>query len=242
MLAQLFLFPLLPKAGSFVAHLPGGGRVELLYNEALGQETLIYGGFEKAEIEWFRNHVRKGSTVIDIGGNIGLFSVALAYMVGDEGKVLTFEPVRDNIDRLHHNLELNALQQVAVYNMALGDHEGKITLHCAKDGAFTSAIDVPRYQQNGKAISVPLAKLDQIWREAGSPLVAAIKIDVEGSELGVLKGASELLMTCKPLILIEANTHEQLTILYTALSDFGYRYSQPPGFCSWNYVFQTNKV
>lgn len=220
-----------------MANLPGGKSVELRYNEALGRETLMFGLFEKAELEWLRAHIEKGSTVLDIGGNIGLISVILADIVGAKGKVLVFEPVPENLRRLHCNLEKNALTQVTVYPVALGDREGSITLSCVDDGAFATAEEAVIHPQNGKLIPVPLATLDRIWHEAGSPVVSAIKLDVEGGELNVIKGAGEMLSTCRPHILIEANTAEQLSLINAALSEYGYLYIQPPGFSPWNYIF-----
>src|SRR5919199_1573357 len=93
-----------PRRG-FEAELPGGGRVFLHYREDIGLVTLLGGGFERAELEAARAHARARTTAIDVGANVGVFTVALALAVGPEGRVLAFEPFADNVRRLERNLE-----------------------------------------------------------------------------------------------------------------------------------------
>src|ERR687885_83981 len=101
LLVDRVLKPLLPAPpAGFEAELPGGGRVFLHYREDVGLVTLLGGGFEQAELEAAREHARAGSTAIDVGANVGVFTVVLARAVGPAGRVLAFEPFPANVRRL----------------------------------------------------------------------------------------------------------------------------------------------
>src|SRR5919197_6394884 len=89
LLLDRLLKPLLPAPPrGFEAELPGGGRVLLHYREDIGLVTLLGGGFERAELEHARELARPGTTAIDVGANVGVYSVVLARAVGPEGRVL----------------------------------------------------------------------------------------------------------------------------------------------------------
>src|SRR5918912_2561693 len=101
------LLPAPPRG--FEAELPGGGRVFLHYREDIGLVTLLGGGFERAELEAARTHARPGTTAIEVGANVGVFTVALALAVGPDGRVVAFEPFAENVRRLEQNLALKGL-------------------------------------------------------------------------------------------------------------------------------------
>ncbi len=237
-LLRNLLVPLLPPApAEFLATLPGGGRLVLQYREALGISTLLDNGFETREIECLRSIARRGATVMDVGANVGVFTISLAQAVGPSGKVIAFEPLPLNVERLKSNIALNHLDNIHVYELALGEREGELTLQLARDGAFVSAVEVSAQQATGYTITAPVSRLDAVWQGAGSPDVALVKVDVEGAELAVLAGSEALLASCKPDLLLEANTQEHLEALVSWLSVRGYRRSQPRGFKPWNHLF-----
>jgi FkbM family methyltransferase len=230
--------PFLPAEGSFVALVWGGTRIRLRYREALGLSTIAYGSFERAEIEYLCGSVAPGATAIDVGANVGLFSVALGRAVGPCGRVIAVEPIPENVERLEENLALNELCNVTVRRCAAAEAEGHATLILANDLAYASTTDVPEGRHTGERLEVRTMSLDRIWVEAGSPRVVAIKIDVEGGELGVLKGAAKLLAACNPVLLVETNTSARFREVGAWLESFGYRHSHPAGFCVWNHVFR----
>lgn len=242
LLKRFVLLPLLPPpSAEFAATLPDGSTIDLRYRETLGFSTLMNGTFERAEISWLTSQVSEGATVIDIGANVGLFSVPLAKAVGENGQVFAFEPVTSNVERLKRNLSQNHLDNVTVFAIALGREDGFIDLHLADDPAFPSTDAVSGNRATGERLSVSLRRLDTVWHDAGSPPIQVIKLDVEGAEVDVLEGARSLLETCEPLLMIEANTKNDLAELEGRLSPLGYNYSQPAGFAAWNYIFECRK-
>jgi FkbM family methyltransferase len=226
-----------PLPESFVAELPGGGKIELQYREVIGLSTLLFGTFEKPELSFITAHVPVKSTVIDIGANVGVFTVTLSSAVGSEGKVMAFEPVATNVNRLKNNLAMNNMKNVEIFPLALGNREGLVDMYLPFDMAYASTGEVFDKQKMCHTITVPMSRLDQIWHQAGKPSVSAMKLDTEGSELEVLQGAIELLSSCRPLLLVEANTSHHLGSIKDWLANLRYVHQHPQGFQSWNHVF-----
>jgi FkbM family methyltransferase len=218
-----------PQA-SFVARLPGGGKLRLLCREAIGFEILLHGTFEAAESRYLAGRARAGTTAIDVGANVGLFTVPLARAVGSGGRVVAIEPDPENVARLEANLRLNRLANVLVQRVAAADGEGEAELHVANDPAFHSTVAVHAGREVGRTLRVPTTRLDTIWMRLGQPAVSAIKIDVEGAELAVLRGAETLLRETRPTLLLEANTAGELRALTDWLAQRSYARRVEPGF------------
>lgn len=237
-LLRHILTPLLPPAGAeFDLQVPGEARVSLAYRETLGLSSLLYGTFEKTELNFVSRYVRQGDTAIDIGANVGIFSVVLGVTVGRSGHVAAIEPVSENVSRLKKNLVKNNLENVNVMPLALGAAEGRLLLHMAKDAAYHSLVSVEKaFRSDGETL-VEVRRLDDVWTEMGRPAVSFIKIDVEGSENEVLSGAAAFLKACCPVLLIEANTKEHLDDLSGRLGALGYAHLHPKGFAPHNHLF-----
>ena len=217
--------------------LPGEVRIALRYRETLGLSSLLYGTFELAELEFARSRLRPGDDAMDIGANVGIFSVVMGADVGRSGRVFAFEPAPGNIVRLKKNLERNGLDHAQLFPCALGEADGQMTLHLATDPAYPSLLEVQSGLADGTSVSVPVRRLDAVWEEAGRPRIGFVKMDVEGAEAAVIRGATGLLGTCHPTMLIEANSAEQLEILRDLLAPFAYQVEQPAGFAPHNFVF-----
>lgn len=232
------LTPLLPPAGAeFDLQVPGEAKVSLSYRETLGLSSLLYGTFEKAELNFVSRYVRQGDTAFDIGANVGIFSVVLGAAAGKSGHVAAFEPVSENVARLKRNLAKNDLDNVHVMPLALGAAEGRLLLHLAKDAAYHSLGVVEKAFRADGEVFVEVRRLDDVWTEMGRPVVSFVKIDVEGAESDVLRGAEAFLKACCPVLLIEANTKEHLDGLRDRLGALGYAHSHPDGFVPHNHVF-----
>jgi FkbM family methyltransferase len=231
------MIPTDPQA-SFVARLPGGGRLRLRCREAIGFAILLHGEFEAAESRYLSGRARAGTTVIDVGANVGLFTVPLARAVGSRGRVVAIEPGEENVARLETNLRLNRLANVLVERVAATDQDGVVELNVADDPAYHSTVEVHDGRGVGRALSVPAARLDTIWTRLGRPPVSAIKVDVEGAELAVLRGAETLLRETRPALLLEANTAEQRRELTEWLAQRAYVRRTEPGFAEWSNAFE----
>jgi FkbM family methyltransferase len=144
----------------------------------------------QSEIIW--RLLGPGETAVDIGANIGYVSSLMAARVGPEGRVLAFEPHPGLCQELRRNVSAWEGRQVEVYEAALSERAGKGSL-CVP-AAFEVNRGLSRVAENAPgeaAFPIELRRLDDVCGD-GSPL-SLVKIDVEGHELAVLKGARRLL-------------------------------------------------
>lgn len=237
-LLRRIVTPLLPPADTeFDLAVPGAAWVSLRYRETLGLSSLLYGTFELAELTFVSRYLRSGEMAMDIGANVGIFSVVMGTAVGASGRVIAFEPVPANIVRLGANLRKNGLSNVQVSPLALGISDGQMMLCMATDPAYPSLRKVQGDFGNGIDVPVQVRSLDGVWEELGRPNIAFVKMDIEGAEVDVLRGASRFLLTCRPTLLVEANSVEELDALRGQLCNLGYRHVRPEGFVPMNHLF-----
>jgi FkbM family methyltransferase len=237
------LEPLLPPPpASFTTAIPGGAVVRLQYREVLGRATFIRESFEAAELKVVCSLLREGDFVVDVGANIGYYTVAMAKIVGSSGQVLAIEPEPDNVRRLEENIDLNNLANIRVCAAAASNNDGNILLHIADDPGYHSTalrherLPVTILRDTRQSIVVRAARIDTLWRNAGSPPVAFMKIDVEGDESQVLEGARDLIQTHGPPLLIEVD-QTRLDHVHNSLTSYGYARSQPENFQESNHFF-----
>jgi FkbM family methyltransferase len=221
---------------TFEATLAGGGKVVLNAREDIGLVTLLHGTFEPAETECACEYARTGTVAIDVGANIGMFTIPLARAVGESGRVLAIEPAAENVERLESNLLLNRLCNVEVKPMAAADKPGQLLLKLGADPAFHSTTEIVRGREAEGGVTVPADTLDNVWEAAGTPPVSFLKIDTEGGEISVLRGAERLLRTHRPAILVEAKGR-RVRALDELLEPLQYHRSRPTGFAVGNHLY-----
>ena len=237
LLLRSLVIPLLGDDGKFVAYSSSGSQLYTSVREAIGVSIFLDGTFEEDELTYLRNLSTDGSTIVDVGANIGIYTIELAREVGANGMVLAFEPSPDTFSRLERNLSINEMNNVKTFQVALSDKDSTIDVFLAADPAYSSC-DPDENLKTIDTCNVPCARLDTIWRDLDCPTVSVIKIDVEGMELSVLKGAELLLRMCKPVLLIEANSKEEFEEIAHWLVPFSYIYWPVKGFKKWNYLFR----
>jgi len=191
-----------------------------LYVDDMDSLGLIANGiYEADEVELCRWLVRPGDCVLDIGANIGFYTVWLAGLTGPRGKVIAFEPDLDNAALLERNIALNACGNVRIVPMALSDDAGSATLYRCEFNAGMHRL-YPSVCCAGDGESVGIARGDDL----ALGRVDFIKIDIEGFEpraiaglAGTIRSNPQLAMIAEfsPLALMEAGTspNEYLRIL-----------------------------
>lgn len=153
--------------------------------------------------------IRPGDTLMDVGANIGLWAMGAARRVGPEGSVHAFEPVPNNFLRMERNLVLNGLKQVTSRQIALSDTVGHTVFYAAT--ADNSGVGSLSQGDNAsRPIEIDMTTIDNYCETNSIPCVDLIKVDVEGAEQLVFRGASRLLASAEaPVIMFE--TDEKLT-------------------------------
>ncbi len=187
--------------------------------------------FERCELEFILAVLEPGMTFFDVGANAGLFALAAAKKMG-QGTVYAFEPCQWTYQLLEQNRRLNGVNNVAAVRTALGDCVGEAVLQlnvAGKDGLNTLGRSThPDSQVVGRE-RVPITTLDIFVEANAIPRVDAMKVDVEGAELLLFRGAKNLLgRKDAPLILYEGygfNTrgfgYHPVETMWL-LSDYGY--------------------
>ena len=170
----------------------------------LEEKIIKTGSWEPATTEVFRYLVKPGMTVVDIGANIGYFSLLSASLVGSTGQVHAFEPYPGYQERLKQSLSVNDLPQVRLIPFALSD---KVESHDLYKGLASARMhkwthEDPAFNKVRDVVKVSCLPLDEYAKRYLSR-IDIIKIDVDGYEMNVLRGAQESLRKYKPILIAE---------------------------------------
>ncbi|MBS1512390.1 MAG: FkbM family methyltransferase [Bacteroidetes bacterium] len=178
------------------------------------------------------NYVQQGDTILDIGGNIGQTAMMIASKTGLKGKVYSFEPFPSTFQKFSTNLTLNPPLQsiITVTNCALGDVPASLKMYrdCDTNSGSNRMVN-SNDQAETELIEVPVSTVDAFVATNALSKVNFIKIDVEGFEMNVLKGAEETLKKFSPSLFIELNDQSlkyqgsSANELITFLKNLGYR-------------------
>jgi FkbM family methyltransferase len=200
----------------------------LLFNvndQYVGRALDLYGEYSEAEVELFRRILRAGDIVVDVGANLGAHTLFFSTTVGPRGAVLAFEPQRLIFQTLCANMALNNVTNTVCYWTALTDAPGVMSV---------PVLD-PRQPYNFGGVGLGgHTRGDQInVMRADSfalPRCRLIKIDVEGMELQVLKGATGLLERHYPVVYVENDRPQHADALVRWIHALGYRlyWHRPP--------------
>ena len=150
-------------------------------------------GYEKDNFNFINKKVRPGMTILDIGAHIGLMSTVFGKKVGPSGKVFAFEPTPTTVSTLKHTIAINDLANVSVEPFALSDQIGKLTFYISDNAVdnSNSLVNNHRVDRAEKGIEVDVYTVDNFVKDRNISKVDFMKIDVEGAELRVLKGAQK---------------------------------------------------
>jgi FkbM family methyltransferase len=173
-------------------------------NDNLG-DTLTFDGFEPAERAFVQRFLQPGMTVLDIGAHHGYYTLLASKLVGSAGRVIAFEPSPREQKALRLNLILNRCGNVSVQRVALGREETETTLYVA-GGRQTgcNSLRPPAIPDEASPVRVHVTRLDDWLDRQKIAQVDFVKVDVEGAELEVLKGAERLFdRKPRPVILAE---------------------------------------
>lgn len=173
-----------------------------------------------------------GGVCLDLGANLGRVTQEAAWRVGPQGKVHAFEPAPVTVERLERRITRLGLGQVVVNRIAVGAAAGEGTLHFYPQRAG-GASSLRPLEHAGIApaamVTVPVVSLDGYCSERGLERVDLIKIDIEGSEVEALEGASRLLSGARrPVLVVEAAPITQASfgrsveVLLAQLAALGY--------------------
>lgn len=212
-------------------------KIRLFKDSVLSQ--LIYKGFEIEECEYLFSTLKEGDYFVDIGANIGLYSLLASDLVGKTGKVISFEPTPEIFSRFIDNIHINQFTNIEPFNIALSDFPGSLEFNVLSNGfdAWNSFATPKNLSINSK-IQVDVSTLDIELSRYDKSKIRVVKMDVEGWEKFVLKGGIELFKNYSPEVMVEfteANTFAagyMVQEIYDFMFGLGYQW----------YSFENNRL
>ena len=182
------------------------------------------GGASSAEDEFLKTLDLRGKTVFDVGGFVGLMTI---FFASRAARVVTYEPLPVSRSKILDNVKLNRFDNVNLRDVAVGAEPGelKIVYDDLMSGGASGdpeiGAELTGSAATPKSCVVPVTTID-LEIEAGQPVPDLVKIDVEGMEIAVLDGASDILTRFRPYLLIE-HIKTDRKALATRLEALGYR-------------------
>ena len=197
--------------------------------------SILREDFENAEWRFVERFLEPGMTVLDIGAHHGFYSLLASVKVGGTGRVVAFEPSPRERERLLRNLALNSCTNVKVEDCALADTSGRQELIIVgSNNSGCNSLRQPNVKEPTTSVAVRVETLDGYLAEHPLPPVDFIKLDAEGAELAILKGAGTILGSL-PRPVIQCELEEIRTRpwgyhpreVVALLDTMGYRWFRP---------------
>lgn len=182
-----------PIAGRFVYH----------PSDYLSRQLFLYDEFEQEELRFAVERARTGGTILDVGANIGLYTVACARAAGARGRVIALEPGPGTFAKLGRTCARLGLSNVTLVQAAAGRINGPVGFV-----SYHSGLDVQQHladarpHEPGERLRVESRRLDDV---CGSQVgaVTLVKVDIQGHEIGALDGAEQILANRRAHLIVE---------------------------------------
>ncbi len=165
------------------------------YNRTF-QAYIVKEGWEPEMTRLFKELAKEGSVIVDIGANIGYYTLLSAKIVGSSGTVYAFEPDPINYKILTSNIQLNNFTNIITEQKAVSDKIGTLNLHL--DSKDMGAHTIYETKKRSKTVAVESVTLDKYFEGNGQP-IDIIKMDIEGAEMAALIGMENILKKNKDL-------------------------------------------
>lgn len=162
----------------------------------------------------FAKHIKPGNVILDVGANVGYYSLLAAVLTGEKGIVYSFEPDAENIIYLNKHLVLNKIKNVKVIDCAVSGKNGV--------ASFSGKRSKGKIDEQGSTI-VKTITLDSFCKIEQISSIDVIKMDIEGAEYDALLGAKYILTVFKPMLFLATHGRKVQDNCITLLSSLGYQ-------------------
>jgi len=189
--------------------------------DILSDGLLVERSYEPLETKTIKGLVKKGEVVIDAGANIGYYTVMLSKLVGETGKVYSFEPSKKCFRLLKKNVEVNKCDNVVLVNKALSNHNGETSFYIHCDDHGSSSI---KCTSGCKEVKVKCIKLDDYIPQEEQ--ISLMKMDIEEAEVVALEGAEDTLKRCDKVVIEAPEDREDYWKIASLLRKADYNISR----------------
>ncbi len=166
----------------------------------LQRECYYFNTFELFVSNFIKSVLKDGDKVIDIGANIGYYTLICSRLVGSKGHVFAFEPSSKFYGQLEQNIALNGLKNISTYKLAVGCDNSPQTLMTGSQSASIVLGDPKKEQVTSEVVDS--TTLDQFIAQQNYS-IKLLKVDVDGWDYNVLLGATNLLREIRPFVIVE---------------------------------------
>lgn len=171
-----------------------------------------YRGYEPGTVRLFCRLLETKTRLLEVGANIGYYTLLAARQLEDRGEVHSFEPFPPSFQRLSSNVRLNGFRCVHLNQSAVSNFDGKAPLFLPQDGSLLTPSLLEGFTQQKGHLDVQVTRLDTYCKEKDLRQVDLVKIDAEGRTLAILQGMGTLLLESKPDLIIEVLPGEELSL------------------------------
>jgi FkbM family methyltransferase len=216
-------------AFGMVAVIASGPGKGLRFDAGPHTKRFADGAYERAVQDALASVVKPADVCVDIGANLGFFSLLLGRLAGPGGSIYAFEPVPANAATIDRNARLNHMGNIEVLTLALSSVDGRDELLLARHvgGAVLRSAGTPPDRAGG--MDVETASLDTLVERGRVKPPGVVKIDVEGAEMDVLRGMDRVLRRWAPAVVVELDDEtvgaceQKVSSCRSFLHDLGYR-------------------
>lgn len=180
------------------------------------------GTYEAPKRRRYEDFVGPGMVAYDVGAHVGYYTLLSSTLVGATGRVVAFEPLPDNIDFLKRHIGLNGLENVQLVEAAVAERDTSMTFNVAPSRSMGFLTD-------DGSLQVTVVSLDNCISQKKFPIPQVIKIDVEGAEARVLKGATELITSHQPVVFLATHGEDAHQESLALLRIWGYTFESLDG-------------
>jgi FkbM family methyltransferase len=195
-----------------------GFRMRVRVGDHLGRHVYVRGEYEEATGQVIKTLLKPGDTFVDIGANVGYFTLLASDAVGPTGRVFAFEPVPTTREALLTNVQLNDAENVTCRSEAAADRDGEATFFVGPTN-HRGISSLRPLEQRSEVLQVKLARLDDLLPPGR---VGMVKVDVEGAEELALRGMEGRLRNDRPDLVVEVTDSFLRQMGTTAVGLCGY--------------------
>jgi len=222
----LHLYPLMSGCGTLANHpflhrmvgrseevvwsrIAGGMHVCTPLDDYIGRSVFYMGDLDP-KITWICSRLlREGDVALDIGANLGIVTFLMARLVGPSGHVHAFEPNPLLQEFIQQAIERNSAANVTLHPVALGERDDELSLRVPRGNAGAASLVEPRVDIAVHEVPVPVRRLGDVLADSPPAAIRLVKMDVEGFEPAVLRGAVDLFRSTPPeAIIFELNERD----------------------------------
>jgi FkbM family methyltransferase len=206
--------------------IPRAAAVPILQGPLRGRRWIVgssthgcwIGSYEQTKQKALQRELKAGDVVYDIGANVGFYSLLASVLVGETGRVYSFEPSPVNVEILRKHLRINRVANCTVIDAAVGSVDGVSAFEASEDRHKGHLVETGGLQ-------VRVLTLDRLISETGMRPPSLMKIDIEGAELDCLRGASHVIQKFRPVIFLATHGPGVHQSCLDALRGWNYRLS-----------------